>query len=184
MKKEKTVTSRRRLLKGTVAAALTAPLLNSIEAAPKRKAATSRPRFFTPAEFAMVEELTEIIIPADEHSPGAKAAKCAAYLDFRLSEAFSNETRREWREGLRHVNRLAKEMHSQNFMQCSSEQREAVVARMAANEASPQQPEEKFFVALKQRTANAYYTSRIGLHDDLKYKGNTSLREFAGVDLE
>ena len=31
-------------------------------------------RFFTDEEFAMVEELTEIIIPADEKSGGAKAA--------------------------------------------------------------------------------------------------------------
>jgi len=40
--------------------------------------AVARPRFFTPQEFAAVEEVTEMIIPADEKSGGAKAAGVAA----------------------------------------------------------------------------------------------------------
>lgn len=193
MKKEKPVTSRRRMLKGTISAALAAPLLASAasatsaasaKAAPKKKTAAGKLHFFTPSEFALVEELTEIIIPTDEHSPGAKAAKCAAYIDFRLSEAFAEEERRQWREGLQRVNQLAREMHKKTFMQCSEDERVSVVTRMTANEANPQQPEEKFFAELKRRTASAYYTSRIGLHDELEYKGNTYLREYVGAELK
>src|SRR6185295_17377487 len=32
-------------------------------------------KFFTKDEFVLVDELTELIIPADEHSPGARAAE-------------------------------------------------------------------------------------------------------------
>lgn len=192
MKKEKPIISRRRILKGTVSAAFAAPLLasaasaktESAKAAPKKKMAAGKLHFFTPSEFVLVEELTEIIIPADEHSPGAKAAKCAAYIDFRLSEAFAEEERRQWREGLQQVNQLAREMHQKPFMRCSEDERVSVVTRMAAGEANPQLPEEKFFAELKRRTASAYYTSRIGLHDELEYKGNTYLREYAGVELK
>jgi hypothetical protein len=41
---------------------------------------------------------------------------------------------------------------------------------------------ERFFVELKQWTTFGYYTSRIGIHDEMEYKGNTLLREFSGTD--
>jgi len=41
---------------------------------PARPAPEARPAaFFTPAQHALVEELSETIIPADSHSGGAKA---------------------------------------------------------------------------------------------------------------
>ena len=41
-----------------------------------------RPRdFFTPAEYTLIEQLSETIIPADSHSGGAKAAKVADYIE-------------------------------------------------------------------------------------------------------
>ena len=49
------------------------------------------PAFFTPDEFALVDELSEMIIPADEHSPGARAAKVAAFIDTRLAEAWDQK---------------------------------------------------------------------------------------------
>ena len=42
--------------------------------------------FFTPIEFRMVDELAEIVIPADDHSPGARAANVATYLDKSFAE--------------------------------------------------------------------------------------------------
>jgi hypothetical protein len=74
-------------------------------------------------------------------------------------------------------------MNGRPFMQASQDQRVAVLTRMAGNESNPEKPEEKFFVELKSRVARAYYTSKIGIHDELEYKGNTYLKEFAGVDV-
>jgi hypothetical protein len=39
-----------------------------------------------------------------------------------------------------------------------------------------------FFKELKTRTARAYYTSKIGIHSEMEYKGNVSLKEFVGYD--
>ena len=47
-----------------------------------------------------MSELTEIIIPADEKSGGAKAAGVAQYIDQRLAEAFVQSERDEWRKQL------------------------------------------------------------------------------------
>ena len=36
----------------------------------------------------------------------------------------------------------------------------------------------------KQATIRGYYTSKIGIHDDLHYKGNQFLRDFVGCETE
>ncbi len=143
--------------------------------------AAGKPRFFTTEELALVDELTEMIIPADEKSGGAKAAGVAAYIDGRLAEAFEQAERDTWRNGLARVNALAGEMHGKPFMQCAAAARTAVMARMAANEEHPKTPEEVFFRELKSLTVFGYYTSKIGIHDDMGYLGNTYQQgEFAG----
>jgi hypothetical protein len=146
-------------------------------------AATGAPRFFTPEQLAMVDELSEILIPADDHSPGARAAQVARYIDYTLAEAFEDEKRTAWREGLAHVDALARSMHGQPFMSLAPDQRVAVVTRMAANESKPANDVEKFFDRLKRATAGAYYSSEIGIHKEMEYKGNVLLQEFAGIDV-
>ena len=139
--------------------------------------------FFTKEELALVDELSEIIIPTDEHSPGARAAGVAGYLDRRLAEAWDQADRTKWREGLAVVQRLSREMHSRPLLECSMPERIAVLTRMAQNEANPTKPEEVFFVELKSRVVQAYYTSEIGIKQEMEYKGNTYLAEFVGEDL-
>jgi hypothetical protein len=176
---------RREMLK-LAAGAVIAPALPQTGPKNRRgpaKAQTSTHRFFAPDEFAMVDELSELIIPDDEHSPGARAAKVAEYLDRRLAESFEDEPKTQWREGLKLVDQISVEMNGRPFMQASQDQRVAVLTRMARKESNPERPEEKFFVELKSRVAHAYYTSKIGIHDELEYKGNTYLREFAGIDV-
>jgi hypothetical protein len=75
-------------------------------------------------------------------------------------------------------------MHGVPLIEATQEQRVAVLARMAKNEKSPQTPEERFFVELKSRTADAYYSSKIGIHQEMEYKGNVLLPEFVGYELK
>jgi Gluconate 2-dehydrogenase subunit 3 len=163
---------------GAVAVApLAVPGLDAVIEAATRK-------FFTASELALVDELTEIIIPTDDHSPGAKATGVAAYLDGRIAEAFEDDVRKTWRAGLASVDALSKEMHKKAFMNASPEERTAVVARMAEGEPSPKSDVERFFVTLKGATVRAYYTSKIGIHQEMEYKGNTLLQEFVGGDVK
>ncbi|HTT60840.1 MAG TPA: gluconate 2-dehydrogenase subunit 3 family protein [Bryobacteraceae bacterium] len=156
----------------------------AVLAAPAAFGNGTAPKFFTPAEFTLLDELTELIIPADDHSPGARAALVAAYIDARAAEAFESKERDDWRNGLKLVNELAHTMHGHAFMECTPEQRVAVLTRMAKNETDPKTPEEHFFRALKHATARAYYTSKIGIHQEMEYKGNVMLPEFAGYELK
>ncbi len=174
--------TRREMLGAAAAAAVAAPLAR-IEADAAAPVTGGAARFLTPAELALLDELAEIIIPTDDHSPGARAAGVAAYLDGRLAESLEPAWQASWRAGLKAVEELSQRLHGKPFLQASPEQRIAVVTRMAAGESNPRTPEERFFQELKRQTAQAYYTSKIGIHQDQEYKGNVvQPGDFAGFD--
>ena len=139
--------------------------------------------FFTREELALVDELAEMIIPADDHSPGARAAKVAAYIDARLAEAFDAAERTTWRDGLKLVDQLSRQAGGLAFLESTAAQRVALLERLAAQEAKPEKPEEHFFTELKSRVVDAFYTSEIGIKQELEYRGNTYQAEFSGVDV-
>ena len=139
--------------------------------------------FFTREELALVDELAEMIIPADEHSPGARAAKVAGNIDVRLAEAFDANDRTTWRDGLKLIEQLSRQASGRPFLESTGAERLALLERIAANESKPGKPEEHFFKELKSRVVAAYYTSEIGIRQDQEYRGNTYQAEFSGVDV-
>jgi Gluconate 2-dehydrogenase subunit 3 len=141
------------------------------------------PLFFTPEEFALVDELSEMIVPTDDHSPGARAANVAAYIDARLAEAWEEKDQVMWKDGLKRLEEISNEMNAKPFLQSSPDQRVAVLTRMAGDNAKAATAEEMFFAELKARVVHAYYTSEIGIKQEIEYKGNTYQNEFAGIDV-
>jgi hypothetical protein len=178
---EESELTRRDMIKLGAGAAL-AMALTRVDGNAAARVIQGKPLFFTKEEFALVDELTELIIPADDHSPGARAALVAGYIDFRLSEAVEEAQRTRWRDGLKLVEQLSQEMHGKPFLASSPEQRVSLLTRISQNEAKPVKPEELFFKELKSRTARAYYSSEIGIKTEMEYKGNVSLKEFVGYD--
>jgi hypothetical protein len=168
-----------------VGAAAVIPLVPAeLSEAAQRAAAAGKPappRFFTAEQQRAVEALTEVIIPADERSPGARAARVADYLDFMLNEA-PDEARTIWREGLVALDEASTSEFGKGFADLAPDQQVAVVTSAARNERQPATVLERFFVEAKGRTIHGYYTSAIGIHQELKYKGNQFLAEFVGCD--
>jgi len=181
MKKEKGSISRREIVKLTAGAIIATPVT-------QKRVSTRAPQkkhhlFFTEAEYAMVDEMSEMIIPTDDHSPGARAAKAAEFIDQTLGETQELDAKNKWREGLKMINTLSHKMCGKSLMRSTPAERLALLERISQNEAKPQQPIEEFFIELKSRVASAYYSSKIGLRDELEYRGNTYLREYVGVDV-
>jgi hypothetical protein len=158
------------------------------EAAPappqEKPAAEARPsaHFFTPTQHTLVDELSETIIPADSHSGGAKAAKVADYIDQTLRETFDDTQKALWREGLRLVDMMSQHYSGKSFVNATPEQRTAVLTVLSDNDKMTDLPEVRFFIELKRLTVRGYYTSKIGIHDELEYKGNRILQEYVGCD--
>ena len=147
-----------------------------------QSAASAQPqplRFFTDEENRTVIEMSERIIPADDSSPGAKAAKVSEYIDLIVSVS-PEPTQQTWREGLAAVNKMSRDKSGKPFPEASGDQQIELLKEISKNEKSPQTVEEKFFRTIKYATVDGYYTSEIGIKQELHYKGNTYLKEFTG----
>ena len=138
-----------------------------------------KPEFFSDSELDLLDALTEVILPSDDHSPGARAAMVARYIDVTVSDG-SRAVQRRWRAGLEAVSNLARSRFKRGFGECDPAQQDEVVREMSRNEASPRSEVEQFFALVKQATIDGYYTSRVGIHEELGYKGNTAVDEFRG----
>ncbi|MBI3472559.1 MAG: gluconate 2-dehydrogenase subunit 3 family protein [Candidatus Solibacter usitatus] len=136
-------------------------------------------RFFGPAEDALLNRLTELILPADSHSPGAREAQVSRFIDLMVSHS-DPQVRDLWRTGLRAVDGEASRRFSQTFLASSPAQQDQILRAMASSEKRPETELERFFVRLKSMTIDGYYTSAIGIHRDLRYQGNRALDEFPG----
>lgn len=136
-------------------------------------------KFFTDEENRTVIEMSERIIPADENSPGAKAAGVSGYIDLIVSES-PEVTKQTWREGLAAINKMSRDKSGKSFADSPVDQQIDLLKEISRNERSPQTVEERFFRTIKYATADGYYTSEIGIHKELHYKGNTYLKEFTG----
>ena len=142
--------------------------------------AKARPlKFFTEAENRTVIEMSERIIPSDDHSPGAKAVQVNEYIDLVVSES-PDFTRQTWRNGLAAINKMSSEKFGKAFADASVEQQIELLKEISKNERSPQTVEERFFRTIKYATIDGYYTSEIGIKKELQYKGNSFLKEFTG----
>ena len=147
--------------------------------------AAPAPKVLSPSQYATVEALVEAIIPADERSPGAKEARVADYIDLLLSESPDEVVRQTWLEGLAALDGEAGARYGAPFSRLEAGQVEAFLTDVSRNEAAVQKtPLEALFTTTKQATIHAYYTSEIGIHKELRYKGNQLLAEFTGCQTQ
>jgi hypothetical protein len=147
---------------------------------PARASAASQPlKFFTQDEMKAVVEMSELIIPADDSSPGAKAAGVGQYIDLIVSQS-PDTTKQAWRDGLAAINKMSRDRAGVDFAAATVAQQTELLKEISKNERSPQTVEERFFRLIKNATVDGYYTSEIGIHKELRYKGNSYLTEFTG----
>lgn len=117
--------------------------------------AAYQPQFFTPQEYAALDQLTEIIIPRDE-TPGARDAGVSEFIDFMAAN--DPEIQQPLRSGLRSLD-------LQNFMAATSDRQEELLGNISRD---PQGT--AFFKLLRRYTVMGYYTTRIGL-EQLDFPG-------------
>jgi hypothetical protein len=137
--------------------------------------------FFTEPQMETIAALSEVIIPADAHSPGARAARVDQYID-EIVGASDRATKDFWIAGLSAVEKLARRHYAKAFAHCNSHQQIEILQNLSLAESRPSTLEERFFVALKRATVDGYYNSEVGIHQDLQYEGNAVLPEFKGCN--
>jgi gluconate 2-dehydrogenase gamma chain len=158
------------------------------------RAAAYAPAFFGAAEYALVSRVADLIIPATE-TPGALGAGVPEYVDRVVS--LNPEHQGLMRAGLEWIEGRAHELFAAGFLAASETQQIAILQPLSdeadrRQRATLRRPDPtlapadvpvRFFRLVKNLTADGYYTSRVGLLDELGYKGNTALAEFPSCTL-
>jgi gluconate 2-dehydrogenase gamma chain len=128
-------------------------------------------KYFTAAEMARLAVLSDLIIPATE-TAGSSGAGVPAYID--LVASGNEEQGKLLRAGMAWLE------SAHGFFESGEEEKAAVLRPLcnAADDGQLDVPGAKFFLAMKSLTADGYYTSKIGLMEELGYKGNMALAEF------
>ena len=133
----------------------------------------SAPRFFTEMQMPVIARLTDLIIPATD-TPGAAAAGVPEYIDLVVNEDPKLQT--IFREGLPALDKTSESRFAtSSFLQLTEAQQVEILTSLSESAAAG---DAAFFNAIKSLTADGYYTSRIGLLQELGYNGNTYLAAF------
>jgi gluconate 2-dehydrogenase gamma chain len=133
-----------------------------------------RPQFFTAAEYAMVERLTDIIIPSDG-TPGAMEAGVAEFIDFMVANDPAPQY--SFRMGLAWLNSHCEQAAGKRFMDLTLEQQTSLLEPLGfKDKARPgEETGRQFFRLMREYTVTGFYTSEIGF----KALDNPALRFYA-----
>jgi gluconate 2-dehydrogenase gamma chain len=144
------------------------------DAAPKGE---YQPKCFNAREFKTLERLSDLMIPADDHSPGALGAHAAEWIDYMASN--SPELAEIFTGGFGWLDHHTQQHHAVDFVDAKPDEQTAVLDVIAfkKNETPENAPGIRFFSWARNLVTDAYYTSPIGIKD-LGYMGNSAMSDF------
>lgn len=184
-------TDRRSLLKiiGTVGATCTYPFASEDlfgqtadqhhHTPPEQQA---QPRFFNDADFQTISRIAELIIPETD-TPGAIRAGVPSYIDLIIARNTNQQLLTA--DGLRWIDAEANRMAQKRFIELSEAEQLSILEPLCeACDSGKTNPGRsvQFFALIKNLTADGYYTSKIGLMDELQYKGNKVSSSYPSCD--
>ena len=146
------------------------PLADTVPVSPAR----FTPQFFSPDEYALVERLTDLIIPHDE-TPGARDAGVAEFVDFMV--AHDRDQQYALRTGLTWLNAHAARMLGSPFLELTQAQQVSLLEPLAyrAKYRDGEEDGREFFRRMRELTVIGFYTSEIGYRE----LDNPALRFYA-----
>jgi len=144
------------------------------------EAAPWAPKVFNAHQNDTVVLLSEMIIPQTD-TPGAKAAKVNEFIDLVLDDASETE-RKQFLNGLAWMDGRSQELFGTDFVAAAPEQQTALLTIVASpkNKAFEDQIGSEFFKAIKALTITGYYTSEIGMKQELGDDGQLFFLEYPG----
>jgi hypothetical protein len=138
-----------------------------------------RPRTLSAGQDRLVTSVAESILPATD-TPGATATGVNQFIDLVLTEWLGAEDRDRFLTGLTDLEARCRAQFDRSFTDLTSDERmsllvpldtEAVEARVrAAKAGSMEITDQPFFGMMKEMTLVGYYTSEIGMTQELRYE--------------
>ena len=134
------------------------------------------PKALSAHQFATLDRLTDLILPADAGKPGAKQAGVAAWIDTML--AVSEPLKTRYADGLAWIDAAMVQRGTRDFVSAAPAGQAALLDVIAyrKNGTPENQTGVDFFVLLRRMTCDGFYTSAIGMRD--VYVGNAPQARF------
>jgi hypothetical protein len=141
------------------------------------------PRFFTPAEWATVAVLADLIVPKDDRSGSAAEAGVPAFIDFVMAEYPEQQV--PVRGGLAWLERECRERAGKTFVECTVKEQTTLLDAIAwPKRAAPEMSQGvAFFTRFRDLVLSGFWSSKMGV-EDLGYLGNKFVGEWAGCPVE
>jgi hypothetical protein len=138
------------------------------------------PAFLTADQDRLVTTMAEAIIPATD-TPGATAAFVNRYVDAILSDADAQE-QGDFLRGLEWMNSRSQSLFGREFVAATPEQRDQLLAIVGSGDEHSDADDvgRAFFEDMKVRTIVGYYTSEVGINQELKDGGPLFFMGFTG----
>lgn len=133
------------------------------------------PQTLTPEQNELVTAIAEMILPATD-TPGAKAAKVNEFIDLILTEWYPVEERARFMSGLHDLTARFQNANGKGFLEGTPEQQTAMLTTLDNEALAVRQEGVKelpFFGMMKELTLVGYYTSTIGMTDELEFQPAT-----------
>jgi len=138
------------------------------------------PRVLSAHQLATVGTLVELIIPATE-TPGAKALEVDRYIDGVLALAEPAD-RDRFLSGLGWLDARSQALFRKDFVSSSIREQTDLLTRLSSSTAGQSEPPAgvEFFNGIKTLTIAGYYTTEVGLRQELGDDGRMMLATFEG----
>jgi len=138
------------------------------------------PRVLSAHQLATVGTLVELIIPATD-TPGAKALEVDRYVDGVLALAEPAD-RERFLSGLGWLDARSQALFRKDFVSSSIREQTDLLTRLSSSTAGQSEPPAgvEFFNGIKTLTIAGYYTTEVGLRQELGDDGRMMLATFEG----
>ncbi len=146
-------------------------------------AATQAPAAWAPKalnthQLETVAALSELIIPQTD-TPGAKATLVDRFIDSVLAEAPPAE-RTGFLRGLAWMDARSKALFGRDVLSATRAQQTELLTKLSAASSREEHEGVEFFTAIKSMTITGYYTSEVGLRQELGDDGVLAQATFVG----
>ena len=140
--------------------------------------------FLTASEEALIRVLADMIIPRDDKSGSATDSGAIEYMDFVLSEN-GDRGKQQWHDGLKWFDDECGRRFQKTFVASSDAERGQVLDDIAwpARATAERQGQAAFFNRVRDLTASAFFSSRMGVVD-IGYIGNVFNPQWQGAPPE
>jgi hypothetical protein len=161
---------------GVVDAADASAAHHAVQEAARAAGGRYAPKALTAAQFSTLDRLTDLILPADGTTAGAKQADVAAWIDTMLAVSEPLKTRYE--TGLAWIDTAAAATGARDFVSATPPQQTAILDAIAfrGHRTPENEAAAHFFALLRRMTCDGFYTSAIGMRD--VYPGNAPQASF------